>query len=344
MKPDITIYDIAKALKLAPVTISRALNNHPAVKERTRKRVVEYAREHGYRANSFASSLRKQKTQTIGLLMHEINSYFMTAVLTGIENVLAEAGYDLIIAHSSESSTKEIANAENLFHKRVDGLIVSLAYDTGNMDHFQPYLHKNIPMVFFDRVESSFPATRVIIDNEQAGYDATMHLIDQGCRRITHVTANLKRNVYAMRLAGYERALREKGIAMQEDDVIVVNFNEDDTGIHVARKIMEMQPRPDGVFITNDLCAAICMKTFVQSGIRVPEDIAVTGFNNDLISRVVAPELTTINYPGKAIGMTAAQQLLQLLQGNTTQAGETIVVDSTLIPRGSSIRQTNNNP
>jgi LacI family transcriptional regulator len=127
----------------------------------------------------------------------------MTSVLAGIEKVTTEAGYDLIIAHSSESFDKEAANAINLFHKRVDGLIASLAFDTQGLDHYQQFEEKGYPIVFFDRVEEKSEYTKVIIDNYKCGYEATRHLIEQGCKRIVLVTASLKRNVYAQRHKGY---------------------------------------------------------------------------------------------------------------------------------------------
>ncbi|MCG7859662.1 LacI family transcriptional regulator, partial [Flavihumibacter sediminis] len=107
------------------------------------RKIQEAARELGYRQNTFASNLRKQKTNTIGIIVHELNSNFITSVLAGIEKVTADAGYDLLIAHSSESFKKETANVLNLFHKRVDGLIASLAFDTRGLDHFQSFFDKN---------------------------------------------------------------------------------------------------------------------------------------------------------------------------------------------------------
>ena len=154
MKPkkEITIYDIARRLSLSSATVSRALQDHPAINKNTRKKIQQTAKDLGYRHNTFASSLRKQKTNTIGVIVHELNSNFITSVLAGIEKVTTEAGYDLIIAHSSESYTKEAANALNLFHKRVDGLIASLAFDTRDLDHYEVYKEKGIPVIFFDRV------------------------------------------------------------------------------------------------------------------------------------------------------------------------------------------------
>ncbi len=196
-KKDITIYDIAKVLSLSPATVSRGLKDHPAINIRTRKRIMDTAKEMGYRSNSFASNLRMQKTHTIGIIVHELKSQFISSVLAGIEKVTTDAGYDLIIGHSSEAYRKEVANVHNLFHKRVDGLIASLAFDTTNLDHFDPFVQKGIPIVFFDRVEDFPYGTRVVIDNVKAGHEATSHLAAQGCRRIAHITADLHRNVYA---------------------------------------------------------------------------------------------------------------------------------------------------
>src|SRR5579859_4458628 len=152
-KKDINLYHIARVLGLSPATVSRGLKDHPAINIKTRKRIMDTAREMGYRSNSFASNLRMQKTNTIGIIVHELKSQFISSVLAGIEKVATEAGYDLIIGHSSETYRKEVSNAHNLFHKRVDGLIASLAFDTSDMDHFDPFVQKGIPIVFFDRVE-----------------------------------------------------------------------------------------------------------------------------------------------------------------------------------------------
>src|SRR4051812_21140857 len=127
---EVTIYDIAKKLNISPATVSRGLQDHPGISKKTKKRIQEMVAEMGYRSNHFARNLRQQQTRTIGVIVHELNSSFITSVLSGIEKVTTEAGYDLIIAHSSESYKKEMANARNLFHKRVDGLIASLAFDT----------------------------------------------------------------------------------------------------------------------------------------------------------------------------------------------------------------------
>jgi LacI family transcriptional regulator len=341
MKPkkDVTIYDIAQKLELSSATVSRALQDHPAINKNTRKKIQEAARELGYRHNTFASSLRKQKTNTIGVIVHELNSNFITSVLAGIEKVTTEAGYDLIIAHSSESFKKEAANANNLFHKRVDGLIASLAFDTIGLDHFKQYDEKSIPVVFFDRVEEQSDSTKVIIDNYKCGYQATQHLIEQGCKRIVLVTASLKRNVYAQRHKGYTDALYDGGIPYNKDYVLIKDLSEQ-CGVEAAKQIIKMKPLPDGAFITNDFSAAVCMQTLKEHGVRIPEDIAVVGFNNDAIGKIIEPQLTTIDYPGIDMGEIAARNLINHLKGlSNIKHTNTIVVRSNLIIRKSSIKK-----
>ncbi|MEN9685372.1 MAG: hypothetical protein RLZZ28_1158 [Bacteroidota bacterium] len=336
---EITIYDIARQLNLSPATISRALKDHPAINKHTKKKIADLAAKLGYRSNNFASNLRQQKTNTIGVMVHELRSQFMTSVLAGIEKVTTEANYDLIIAHSSESAEKEAANALNLFHKRVDGVIASLSFDTENLQHFDAFHKKGIPVIFFDRVFEDADSAKVIINNRKAGYDATSHLIDQGCKRIAHITANLKRNVYAERLKGYQQALAEHGIKFYEKYLIVDDLSEEGS-IHSARKILAMKPMPDGIFITNDFCAAVCIQTLKEAGIRIPDDIAIVGFNNDAVSKIIDPKLSTINYPGQEIGEIVARNLINHLQGNTNmQMTNTIIVRSELIIRASSLKK-----
>ncbi|GAO42634.1 LacI family DNA-binding transcriptional regulator [Flavihumibacter petaseus] len=336
---DITIYDIATQLGVSPSTVSRALKNTNAVGNATRKKILATARELGYQTNTFASNLRKQRSNTLGVMVHELRSNFITSVLSGIENVAAETNYDLIIAHSSENAKKERANANNLFHKRVDGLIASLASDTSNLHHFKSFVDKSLPVVFFDRVFEQDLGAKVIINNFKAGYDATQHLIRQGCERIAHITSSLNRNVYSERLRGYKAALADNGIAFDERMVIVDGLAEEHAA-YSAKRILKLSPLPDGIFITNDFCAAVVMQVLKDAGIHIPEDMAIVGFNNDAISKVISPKLTTIDYPGYEMGQIAARQIISHLKGtsniNTTN---TIILHSELIIRESSLKQ-----
>ena len=337
-KKEVTIYDIASALNISIATVSRALKNDPVVSKRTKKKIFDLTEKMGYRTNHFARNLRNQKTNTIGVIVHELNSNFITSVLAGIEKVTTEAGYDLIIAHSSESFIKEIANAKNLFHKRVDGLIASLSLDTKNLDHFKSFEEKNVPVIFFDRVEQEGKNTVVVIDNDKSGYQATQHLIQQGCRRIVHITSSLKRNVYCKRFKGYKEALSDNGIPYDEK-LLIINDLSESAAIESAMKMLKMNPLPDGAFITNDFVAAVCMRTLKENNIRIPGDIAIVGFNNDAICTLIEPALSTINYPGIDVGEVAASNLINHLKGiGNMQNTNTIIIRSNLIIRKSSLK------
>lgn len=335
---EVTIYDIARKLSISASTVSRGLQDSPEIGIRTKKKILDMAERMGYRVNHYARNLRQQQSNTIGILVHELKSNFITSVLSGIEKVTTEAGYDILIAHSSESYTKEIANAKNLFNKRVDGLIASLSFETANLDHFKPFAEKGIPMLFFDRVEPDRNSTLVVIDNIKCGYLATEHLIEQGCKRIIHVTSSLKRNVYSQRFKGYKEALAEHKIRFDQNMLIVDDLSER-AGVDAAMKMLKMDPLPDGAFITNDFVAAVCMRTLKEHGVSVPDDIAIVGFNNDAIGKLIEPTLTTIDYPGEDIGEIAARNLINHLKGvSSIHQTNTITVRSELIIRKSSLK------
>ena len=269
---EITIYDLAKKLNLSIATVSRALQNDPVVSKKTKKRIAELAEVMGYRSNHFARNLRNQRTNTIGVIVPRLNSYFMSTVIAGIENVANNEGYNLIISQSSESFDKEIECAKTMFNNRVDGLLVSLAYDTEGTNHFDIFFKRRIPLIFFDRVVDHENCPNILIDNRKAAYETTSHLIKQGCKRIVHITATPKRNVYIDRFQGYKQALADNNISFNEDYVMISNLSQE-AGELAADKILQMKPLPDAIFVANDNCAVGCMLALKQAGIKIPDDI-----------------------------------------------------------------------
>ena len=334
-RKDITIYDIAEALNLSPATVSRGLKEHPSIRKDTRKRILDKAKEMGYRQNFFASNLRRNRTNTIGVIVPRLNSYFMSTVLAGMEKIANQSGYNLIISQSMESLAKEVVNVRTLYNSRVDGLLVSLAYTTDDISHFEELLDKGVPLIFFDRVFEHPQCTSIVIDNYKAGYEVTQHLIDQGCTRIAHITASLKRNVYADRLKGYKQALSDKGIPFDESLIFVNNLSEQ-AAVDVCNTLLQMDNRPDAIFSSNDACAVSCIRELKIAKIRIPQDIAVVGFNNDPLSKVIEPNLTTVNYPGHEMGEVAASTLIRRLDQQHGANLNTIVLRHELIVRESS--------
>lgn len=335
---EVTIYDLARELNLSAGTISRGLKNSPTISEKTRQRIQEHAILRGFRINSFARNLRQNKTHTIGVMMHELNTSFMVSVLSGIEDVIGKTDYEILVAHSAEQGQTEITNAKNLFNKRVDGLIASLSLDTSNLHHFNSFFEKKIPVVFFDRVEENFKGAKITIDNFACGYQVTSHLISQGCRSIVHLTNSLKRNVYNDRYEGYRAALKDHGLTFQDENLIVCKMNKEEAS-KAALKILGMDKRPDGLFVAGDFAAAICIQTFIENGLNVPQDIAVAGFNNDIISTIIEPKLTTVNYSGFNMGKIAAKIIMDHLIGKQDiNLTNKVIMNAELIIRNSSLR------
>lgn len=337
---EVTIYDIAKHLNISATTVSRGLKNHPAINKNTRKKIAEAAQNLGYRSNTFASSLRTKQTHTIGVIVPKLNSNFMSSVLAGMEDAASREGYNLIITQSLEKIEKEKANALTMFNKRVDGLLVSLAYDTGNIQHFEPFFRKKIPVVFFDRVFAHNESTSIVIDNFSAACNITKHLLDQGYRKILHLGGNLLRNVYKDRLEGYKKALQDHQVAFSKKYHIVSTLSEQ-AGAEAAKYILAMpaSQRPDAVFAANDTSAVYCMLALKAAGLSIPGDIAFAGFNNDPISKVIEPNLTTVDYSGYMVGETAVTNLTNHLKGlSNISATNTITLRSDIIIRASSLK------
>ena len=337
---EITIFDIAKHLNISATTVSRGLKNHPTINKNTRKKIADAAKELGYRSNTFASSLRSNRTHTIGVIVPRLNSNFMSSVLAGMEDAASRENYNLIITQSLEKREKEKANAHTMYNKRVDGLLISLAYDTENISHLQPFFTKRIPVVFFDRTFNHSESTSILINNFQAAYDATKHLLEQGCKRIMHLGGNMLRDVYSERLRGYKDALKDHKIPFDEKLIYISTLTEE-AGTEAAKYILKMKKamRPDAVFSANDTAAVHCMIHLKAAGICIPTDIAFAGFNNDPISKVVEPNLTTINYSGYHVGEVAVMNLINHLNGlNSAKTTNTIVLRADLIVRESSLK------
>jgi LacI family transcriptional regulator len=334
---EVTIYDVAKVLNVSPSTVSRGLKNHPHIRKETKKNIIAMAKEMGYQQNKFASNLRQKHTNTIGVVVPKLDSYFMATVISGIEKITAQNGYGLIISQSQESWKKEISCISTLFNSRVDGLLVSLAFDTKNLEHFNILLNKDIPVVFFDRVTDCNRCISIVIDNYKAGYEATSHLIEQGCKRIVHIGGNLLRNVYSERFRGYKQALTDNKIEFEQNLVVICDMS-GQASTDAAKKILKMLSRPDGIFTSNDTTAVATMVELERAGVIIPDEIAVVGFNNDPISQVIRPNLTTVDYPARQIGEIAATSLINKLKNSESANFSTIILKHDLICRQSSLR------
>ncbi|WP_139958496.1 LacI family DNA-binding transcriptional regulator [Flavicella sediminum] len=332
----ITIHDISSALNIDSSTVSRALNDSPRVSKKTKEKIAKKAAELGYQRNSLASNLRTNRTNTIGVIVPRISRNFFSTVIAGIEETAYEAGFNVVICQSLESIDREKKLIETLLANRVDGILISISMETTSYEHLQSYYDHGSPIVFYDRPCHFHNCTAVSIDDYKASFDATEHLIQSGRKNIFHFSGPQEIELYQNRKRGYKDALKKHNIEVNEDYCHESGLSEKE-GIKAAKKIMNLK-NIDAIFSANDTAAIGAMKYLKTQGIRIPEDIAVVGFNNDPISEVIEPSLTTVNQPDFKMGKIAATILLgQIKNKKADTKDQSIVLNSELIIRNSSI-------
>ena len=338
-KKEVTIYDLARELNISPSTVSRALKGHFSIGKNTTREVKELADKLGYRPNGLAVSLRNSKTYVIGVVISWVNRPFIASLISGVEEAASNAGYRVIIAQSHDSYKNEVESVQALFDSRVSGLVVSLAMETKKYNHFEKFLRHDIPVVFVDRVTDEINCHRVIIDNFQAGFTATEHLIEQGCRRIAHFAGAQHRNIYKERMRGYIEALKKHNLTVDESLIIRFNNLSMEEGKKGSNHLLGLPNPPDGIFSSNDTAAVSAIQCAKERGIKVPEELAVIGFNNDPISEIIDPSLSTITHPAIDMGKIAAKQVLKHMDQEDIVESETVVLKTQLIVRASSLRK-----
>lgn len=308
----ITIYDIAQALGLSASTVSRALQNNPLINEETRDKVQKMATEMGYVPNWIASSLRKKRSNIIGLIVPRTSMYFQSTAISGIQHEAHKHGFSIVIGQSDETVAMEKELAHTFFSLRVDGLLAVSSMFTTDFEHFAPFIRNNIPLVFYDRVPLDFPGHTITGDDFKGGFLATEHLIQQGCKRIAHFAGMLTCNLYQQRLAGYKAALAQYNIPYDESLVYVHNLTLE-AAAEASQKLLSIHEPIDGLFSANDTSAVAFIQEARRKGIKVPEMVKVVGYSNDLSSRIISPSLTTIEQSGHRMGEKAVETLVQLI-------------------------------
>ena len=332
----ITIYDIAKALNLSASTVSRALQNNPLINQDTREKVKETALEMGYVPNWIASSLRKKKSNILGLIVPRTSMYFQSTAISGIQHDAHKYGFSIVIGQSDDTVEMEKELVNTFFSLRVDGLLAVSSMFTTTYEHFSPFIRNNIPLVFYDRVPTDFVGYTITGDDFRGGYLATEHLIRQGCRRIAIFSGVLTCNLYQERLSGYKAALEENNIPFDEKLLYVHNLTSEAATI-AAQELLSEEILPDGLFAANDTSAVAFIQEARRHNIAIPSRIKVVGYSNDQSSRIITPSLTTIEQSGYKMGQKAVETIVQLINSNETKEEVTknFVFPVELIPRES---------
>ncbi len=308
----VTLKDIADRVGVSESTVSRVLNGIPKASKETREEIFKVARELNYTPNEVARSLVTKKTNTIGLIISDLSNLYFSMVADGIESIAAQNDYSLIISTTGGKEAQELKYIRIFKEKRVDGLI----YISGKMPQSceQALQNLDIPVVVVSRhIHSNLPS--VHINNVQESIKAVQYLIDLGHSNIAMISGDYKDiESGALRVKGYKRALEENNIEFKPELIFEGDFKID-SGIKAMEKILKIKPRPTAVFAGSDEMAVGAIKTIKKAGLKVPEDISVIGFDNNIIARVSEPELTTVGQPESEIGETAMDMLHKLIQG-----------------------------
>lgn len=338
---EITIHDIAEILGINSSTVSRALNNSPRVAQKTKDKILEKATELGYQRNDLASNLRKSKTFTLGVIVPRISRHFFASAIAGIEETAFKEGYNVIICQSLESLEREQRIINTLLANRVDGVLISISMETKNDDHLFGLKQRNIPYVFFDRHCNTSINSKVVIDDFEAAFRATEHLIQQKSTVIAHFSGPQNLEIYKNRFKGYKAALEKYNIPFKEELVISSSLMEHD-GEENVKKMLSLPYKVNGLFCANDVVAIGAIQYLKKVQIKMPDDIAIVGFSNETISSVIEPALTTINQSGLEIGTVATNLLInKISNASNKNIDETIIVKTNLIERKSSLREVN---
>ncbi len=314
MKRKVTLKQIAKELDVSISTVSKSLRDSPEISEDTRQKVQAFAKLYNYKPNLIALSLKNRKTKTIGIIIPEIVHHFFATVISGIEHVANENGYNVIVTLSDESFDKEVINMEMLANGSIDGFIMSLSKETQfrkDFHHISEVINQGMPVVMFDRVTNDILCDKVIIDDNLAAFEAVQSLINNGFKNIALISTVDYVSVGKLRTDGYLKALKNNNIEVDSNLILKIEDIENCT-----KQIQELirDNKIDAIFAVNELFAVTAIKEAKIQGINVPDQMAVIGFTDGIISKYSSPSISTVGQDGIKMGGKAAQMLIDRLE------------------------------
>ena len=342
MNNSVTLRDIAKALNISASTVSRALTDSYQIGTATKKRVLEYAKQHHYVPNRMARGLKEGKSRSIGVVVCAIDNGFVAQMLNGIDEFYTEQGYHIIIMQSKESYEQEIACIDLLYAGGIDGLLISPSYQTTDFRYLNELQSAGLPIVLFDRLSDGIDTHKVAADHFVGAYQATTHLINRGFTSIAHVNSNTKLNMATERFEGYRKALNDGGLPIKDEFIKFLDttsLSSLTTNLEQAlHELMALKDKPDAIFTATDSISTKCLIQLRQMNYAIPNDIALIGFSNTDLADVLYPPLSTISQPAFKIGALAAEKLLSLINNKEPEPFETVLLATELQERESTKR------
>ncbi|WP_299670384.1 LacI family DNA-binding transcriptional regulator [uncultured Polaribacter sp.] len=336
IKKKITIKDIANELGITPSAVSKALNNHPRISDKTKEAVKGIAQKLNYQPNHLASALRKGKSNLVGVIVPRTNSNFFSSVIQNIEEVLNKKGYNIIITQSNESYQKECDSIDTLLYTQVDGIIASMANETVDLEYYEKIKSKGIPLILFDRGENDLNVDYIGIDDYNSSHIIVEHLLEQGCKRIAHIGGFKRTRIYNNRIRGYVDALKKYDLPLDDELLMESNLTTEE-GRKKMQQLLNLKNRPDAVYVAGDYAALGALQVLNENNIKIPDEIALVGFGNEPFTDMVTPNITSIAQHSAKIGKLAAETFLNYTKKETvSQELNKQILDAELIIRDSS--------
>ncbi|MDF2159266.1 LacI family DNA-binding transcriptional regulator [Algoriphagus sp. CAU 1675] len=312
MNNGVNLKELAAELKLAPSTVSRALNDSWEISEATKKKVISMAEKLNYQPNPFARSLRENKSKTIAVIIPERINNFFAQVMDGIENIAQEHGYHLLVYNTHEDVDREKKIVNLLLNGRADAVVMSVSSQTSDISHLEKLYARGLPLIFFDRICTDIPTTKFITNDYESSYQGTKHLIQQGCKKVAFLMLSKELSITKERHRGYLDALLEAGLSPEPAFSLNCSMCEEQN-IELIREMLWSNNRPDGILASVEKLALATYQAVKRTKLRIPQDLKVISFSNMGIAGLLEPSLTTITQPAITIGQECAKLLIKKL-------------------------------
>ncbi|CQR48159.1 Catabolite control protein A [Paraliobacillus sp. PM-2] len=319
---NVTIYDVAREANVSMATVSRVVNGNPNVKPATRKKVLNTIERLGYRPNAVARGLASKKTTTVGVIIPDISSIFFSELARGIDDIANMYKYNIILSNSDQNVDKEVQLINTMLEKQVDGIVFMGGRITE--EHIQQFKTSPVPIALAATVDPTDIVPSVNIDYEQAAYEATKYLIDNGNTHPAYVSPVEETATNELKYKGYERALKETNQEVDASYIVKGDYSYE-SGKDAAEKLINLSNRPSSIFVASDEMALGVIHGIQDKGLRVPEDIEVFGFDNTRLATMVRPTLSTIVQPMYDIGAVAMRLLTKYMNKEEVEEANVIL-------------------